>query len=268
MEIKVYGESKIRQYATVFNTTTLASLQRMDLRGAELHPAQKDAIRSLHYDSSAKVAIRFDHPWWLSKCGISSGGTAVTDLPLRVCIYPSYGIFADPSQSAVLLCSYTWAQDAVRMGSLIRESSPVGEEEMIELILRDIARMHAHQITYEEIKNSYTDHYAYEWGHDPHASGAFAMFGPGQFATLYPYLTRPTADAKLHIVGEAASAHHAWVVGSLESAYRAVHGFLERYKLYEYMDRLQERWGTVGELEEGRFGTAHLQVALGRQAQK
>ncbi|KAH8817307.1 hypothetical protein F5884DRAFT_722331 [Xylogone sp. PMI_703] len=268
MIVNIDGEKTPREYVTVFCTTSLASLQRVDLSGADLHIAQKEAIRSLHYDSSAKVAIRFTHPWWISKCGIKSGGTAVTDLPLRVCIYPSYGIYADPSKPAILLCSYTWAQDALRIGSLIRDSSPNGEEELVELMLRDLARMHANHISYDEIKMSYTDHYAYEWGRDPYASGAFAFFGPGQFSSLYPYLTRPAADSKLHIVGEAASAHHAWIIGSLDSAYRAVHNFLERFELWEYMNTLREKWGALGELEVGESGTAHLQVALGMQTYK
>src|SRR5271167_1102917 len=52
-------ESKVQRYATVFNTASLACQQRMDLKGAELHPVVKDALRCLHYDASTKVAIKF-----------------------------------------------------------------------------------------------------------------------------------------------------------------------------------------------------------------
>ena len=264
MVVKVSAEEVPRRYATVFNTTSLACMERMDLEGAELHPAQKDAIRTLHYDTSAKVAIKFSHPWWVTKCGITKAGVASTDLPLRNCVYPSYSLSDSTNEPAVLLCSYTWAQDAQRIGSLIMDNSPEGEEELVDVILRNLARLHVNSISYDEIKEAYMTHYSWDWSKDQHTSGAFALFGPGQFANLYPFLVRPAADAKLHILGEAASAHHAWLVGSLDSAYRAVHHFLQRFELYDGLTKLQRQWGTVGEMETGDNGTAHLQVALGR----
>ena len=236
----------------------------MDLAKAELHPVQKEAIRSLHYDASAKVAIRFSYPWWITKCGITKAGVASTDSPLRLCVYPSYSLSDGANEPAVLLCSYTWAQDALRIGALVSDTSPEGEEELRDLIIRDLARLHAHTITYEEIAGAYTTHYAFDWAKDQYASGAFALFGPGQFSNMYPYLSRPTADAKLHIVGEAASGHHAWLVGALDSAYRAVHHFLQRFDLHEGLRRLEDQWGTPDEMETGESGTAHLQMRLGR----
>lgn len=55
-------------YNAVFNTTTLSCLQRVDLTGVGLSYEQKVAIRSLHYDVSAKVAIRFSCAWWRKYC--------------------------------------------------------------------------------------------------------------------------------------------------------------------------------------------------------
>lgn len=104
---------------------------------------------------------------------------------------------------------------------------------------------------------------AYSWSHDPNTAGAFALFGPGQFSNLYPFLSRPTAESKFHIVGEAASAHHAWLVGALDSAYTAVYKFLYRFELRDAIEALQEEWGEVEELETGEHGTVHLQVMFG-----
>lgn len=67
------------------------------------------------------------------------------------------------------------------------------------------------------------------------------------------------------MVGEASSTHHAWIVGALDSAYSAVAKFLYRYELWDSYDKLVQNWGTVGELEGGKRGTVHLQVALGKQ---
>ncbi|KAI2464211.1 FAD/NAD(P)-binding domain-containing protein [Annulohypoxylon bovei var. microspora] len=262
MSVKCADEPDPRSgYSTVFATPALGCLGRMDLRELELHPSQKDAIRSLHYDDSVKVALQFDYPWWIVDCGITTGGVSSTDLPLRTCVYPSYNLQDGNDKPAVLLASYTWAQDANRMGSLVNTTD---EEELVELILRDLARLHARHMTYDRIKRSFTGTYnAYSWSHDPATAGAFALFGPGQFSNLYPYLSRPAADSKFHFVGEAASAHHAWVVGALDSAYAAVYRFLYRFELWDAIEILEKKWGEVEELECGKRGTVHLQVMLG-----
>ncbi|KYK56461.1 putative l-amino acid oxidase protein [Drechmeria coniospora] len=267
MSVHCVGEEKPRDgYSTVFNTTSLGCLGRMDLRGLELHPTQKDAIRSMHYDDSAKIALKFRYPWWIVDCGITDGGVASTDLPLRTCVYPSYNLHDGADKPAVLLASYTWSQDAARMGSLVDNSEkPPSEDELVELVLRNLARLHAEHMTYGRIKAAYLGVYhAWSWTHDPHTAGAFALFGPGQFSNLYTYLTRPAADSKFHIVGEASSAHHAWIVGALDSAYMAVYRFLYRYRLWDAIAALRKRWGEVEEMETGENGTVHLQVALGQ----
>ncbi|XXH01116.1 hypothetical protein Hte_007467 [Hypoxylon texense] len=274
MSIQCAGEPEPRAgYSAVFSTAPLGCLGRMDLRDLELHPSQKDAIRCLHYDDSVKVALKFSYPWWVVDCGIARGGVSTTDLPLRTCVYPSYNLADGADEPAVLLASYTWAQDARRLSSLVDPSSsssssqppPPTEEELVDLILRNLARLHAQHITFERIKSAYLGvSHAHSWTQDPTSAGAFALFGPGQFRHLYPYLTRPAADGKFHVVGEAASAHHAWIVGALDSAYAAVCRFLARYELWDYAARLRERWGSVAELETGKDGTVHLQVLLGR----
>lgn len=81
MTVKVEGETATREYITVFATPTLACLQRIDLTELELLYEQKDAIRSLHYDTASKVGMQFDYAWWI-KYGIK-GGLGKTDMPLR-----------------------------------------------------------------------------------------------------------------------------------------------------------------------------------------
>ena len=251
MYVEIVGEEQPRSYATVFNTTTLACLQRMDLRELELHPSQKDAIRSLNYDHSCKVAIKFKYPWWIKTCGIIRGGVASTDLPLRTCVYPSYNLHDGENKPAVLLVSYTWAQDASRTASLIKDTSPHGEEELLELLLQDLARLHARNIDYATIKKAYLTHHSFDWYKDPYTSGAFALFGPGQFENLYPFLQCPTADGKFHIVGEASSAHHAWISGALDSAARAVYYFLKKFALLDsYKEKLLKNWGPIPDIDD------------------
>jgi monoamine oxidase len=262
-------------YTTVFNTTSLPCLQRMDLTGLDLHPSQKDAIRSLHYDDSAKVAMKFSYPWWITRCGITSGGVATTDTPLRTCVYPSYNVHDPKDQSATLICSYTWAQDATRIGNLIAQN----DNELRDLMLDNLARVHLKNFrqqtptsyhgltTLEEVRriigDAYVSHHAWSWAHDPFTSGAFALFGPGTFSNLYPYLTRPAADSRFHICGEASSGHHGWIGGSLDSALASVHKFLRRFDMWEKQRELKDLWDMPPEVEDGINGTLHLQVALG-----
>ncbi|KXX80598.1 L-amino-acid oxidase [Madurella mycetomatis] len=268
LSIKVAGEDKARQgYSTVFATAPLGCLARIDLSTLALHPSTRDAIRCLHYDDSVKVAMRFSRPWWRTESGITKGGVSNTDLSIRVCVYPSYNTDDPDDQPAVLLVSYSWSQDAARIGSLLK-AGPDAERELVDFVLRDIHRLHAQTVTEDTVRSTFTgDWHAYSWSHDPHAAGAFALFAPGQFRNLYPYLIRPAADSKFHIVGEASSAHHAWIIGSLNSAYMAVYKFLRRFGLWEWIQRLEERWGTVDELDSGRNGSLHILNALGKLAE-
>jgi len=250
-------------YSAVFNTASFGCTGQMDLRKASLTSAQRDAIRQLNYDASAKVAIKFKYPWWITKCNITGGGSASTDLPLRTCVYPSYNLDDDPTQPAVLLCSYTWSQDASRISALIKDSSPLGEQQLKVLLLHELWRLHEGSITEKEIVDAYMEHYSFDWYHDPYSVGAFALYGPSQFEDLYPYIVQPASDGRLYFVGEAASTHHAWVVGALDSAYRAIYCFLCRFGLYDAIEKLEKEWGLNGEVEGGENGTIHLQVALG-----
>ncbi|KAH6887008.1 hypothetical protein B0T10DRAFT_407209 [Thelonectria olida] len=235
-------EKRSEDYFAVFNSTTLPALQRMDLKDAGLLWGTKQAIRSLGYGASCKVAIKFKTPWWqLEPFNINKGGVARTDLPLRVCVYPSYNIPSaqqswSATESSVLLCSYTWGQDAQRLGSLISPNTPEDEEQLKSVLLHNIALMHANKDTktYEELmellEDQYQTHHAWDWYRDQNMSGAFAYFGPGQFSNMWQEIIKPNAFGQLYLVGEVASSHHAWIVGALESVIRAVYVMFEGLK--------------------------------------
>ena len=263
--VGVNGVKLSHKYAAVFNSTTLGAMQRMDLTAAQLNLGTKQAIRTLNYGASCKVGILFSKPWWiLPPYNINHGGVGKTDLPIRVCVYPSYNVgptkedpYAkplDPEKPAVLLCSYTWEQDASRLGSMITKNSPQGEGLLRKVLFENLARLHAspdvpYDDVYKTIQSTYKTHHAYNWYQDEYAAGAFAFFGACQFKEVWPGLSTPSADGKLFIIGEAASAHHAWVVGALESALRGVFQFVTRYaevypqykEVMEYLQAVKER---------------------------
>ena len=240
-------------YAGVFNSTTLGAMAQMDLTKANLNYGQKQAIRSLGYGASTKVGMKFSTPWWRTMFNINKGGLGHSDLPIRTYVYPSYNIGDDSTKPAVLLCSYQWSQDAQRVATLMSSRKDHAEiinkrweDELKELVLRNLAAMHANHAhnpmsaddVYKKIAPLYLDHYAHDWYHDENAFGAFAFFRPNQFASMWPYITRFTPS--LAIIGEHASPHHAWVVGALESAVSAVYQWL---KMNGYKDAVKAMEG-------------------------
>ena len=273
MRVKVSGEAEARKYMTVFATPTLACLQRMDLTGLELLYEQKDALRSLHYDSASKVAMKFSEPWWI-ELGIE-GGLGKTDMPLRTCVYPSYNLDDPKKASAVLLCSYSWSQDAARIGSLMHGNWKK-ETELKELLLDNLTHLHLKHFQqkqkdagwtfkklYDHLSALYEEHHAFAWHNHEFSSGAYAKFGPGQFSNLYPAITCPTADGRFHFAGEAASAHHGWIVGALDSAHQTVINFLRRFNLKEAENKLKEIDWLQPEPDEITKEAAVMKVVLG-----
>lgn len=249
MEVSV-NNGPAAQYSKVITTVPLSCLRLIDLTRAELDYEQKVAVRSLHYDASVKVGMKFKTKWWSTEFGINEGGQGKTDEPIRVCAYPSYGAQDDPTKPAVLIASYTWSQDAQRIGSLVQGPGSNAESVLVDVVLKGLVRLHNKvNITYQYLKDELLEYYAHDWYRDEFTMGAFALFGPGQFTNLYPSLTRPAAGGYLHFAGEAVSTHHAWIEGSLSSANRAVAQVLVREGEYERIKEVEKVLGSPHEVE-------------------
>ncbi|GKT49023.1 putative bolA-like protein [Colletotrichum spaethianum] len=226
-----------KNYDMVFNTTAMAPLQRMDLSKLGLGHDILLGIRALSYDRASKVAIKFKSRWWKSmyKKKGDVGGISGTDLPISNVVYPSWDDGTDEEGNdypAVLMVSYSWAQDATRIGALIPDYTkvtPSQDDPIVTLCLKDLVLLWAEQDdppSLEFLQDQYVAHHAWAWSHDQYTGGAFALFGPGQFKHLYPKFHQIFCDKKFIMCGEALSAHHAWISGALDSAYVAVHRWL------------------------------------------
>lgn len=114
MEVKVAGDDEVRKYAQVICTVPLGCLASINMDECGLTFTQKVAIRSLSYDASTKVALRFEKRWWETLEKPIVGGVTNTDEPVRVVVYPSYGLNCpkETPPPGVMIGSYTWAQDA------------------------------------------------------------------------------------------------------------------------------------------------------------
>jgi len=246
VEVDTPDGKKTPQYMGLFNTTSLGCMRQMDLRDAGLNYATKQALRSLGYGPASKVAIKFKRAWWIHDLGnynIKMGGLGHSDLNGRTCVYPSYNIYDDESGTAVLLCSYSWQQDAQRIGALMstnpdHDQKVADEVELKELLIRELVCLHKNddmpdEELYHLINDNYIDHHAYDWGNDPNTNGAFAFFRPQQFTHMWNRMIQPSGDVV--VAGEAASPHHAWVVGALESVVHGLHAWLA-----ENVDRVPE----------------------------
>ena len=109
----------------------------------DLSYTQRLAIRTLKYDTSTKIALRFEKRWWEDPKVMGErtikGGISSTDLPIRTCVYPSYGWNVNEVDKlpGVLLASYTWSQDAERLGGLARGKGTDAEKKLIDLTLTE-----------------------------------------------------------------------------------------------------------------------------------
>lgn len=226
-----------QEYDAVFCTTSMPCIERMDISELGLPDKILTGIRSLHYDNSAKVAIKFSRAWWLPLLKVP-GGVSATDLPISNIVYPSFDIAE--GEPAVLLASYSWSQDAIRMGALFDNPAPGGrrgtksesdkpdvDAPVVVQVLKNLAQAWSkadteHRPSYEQLRKMYVDHHAFSWDHDPYTGGAFAFFGPGQFRDFYASFQDLQCQGKFMICGEAVSVEHAWISGALNSAYNSV----------------------------------------------
>jgi len=290
IEVTITGAegTKTEAYDMVFNTTAMGPLQRMDISGLVpgfgLPQTQRNiltGIRALSYDRSCKVAVKFKSRWWknmykASTNGSTFGGVSGSDLPSSNIVYPSWDDGDDTS--AVLMTSYTWAQDATRMGSLIPDytkQKPHIDDAVVTQCFQDLVKLWGEskdpKITIEFLRNEYLEHHAFAWSHDPYTGGAFALFGPGQFSYIYPEFQQLLCDGKFAICGEALSPHHAWISGSLDSGYLTMLRWLFHLEDNDRADALKQAWFGRGKGEHTAEYDGKLMrwtVELSQQAAK
>ncbi len=79
-------------YDHVINTVPLGAMQIMDMNSLNLAYGKKLAIRKLSYDPAGKIGMKFKTRWWEDLPQSFKGGQTFSDLPIRRCVYPSYGV--------------------------------------------------------------------------------------------------------------------------------------------------------------------------------
>ncbi|KAM4061568.1 flavin containing amine oxidoreductase [Hirsutella rhossiliensis] len=243
---------KDKVYDHVINTVPLGAMQAMDMTELDLDYRKKAAIRELQYDPAGKIGMKFKSRWWEElDSGSFQGGQSYSDLPIRRCVYPSYGVDTHGA-AGTMIASYTWGQDSARLSSYYGKVE--GRKRIVEMTLRNLAVMH--NVTYEFLKSQYVDSHIWNWYDGEDAVGAFALFGPDEFSTVMPALLMPAANGALHFAGEALSAGHAWMIGATDSAYRTVAEILAAEGMDDKLVQLVNLWGTVDEVDMSWYSNA------------
>ena len=258
MLVHVDGESEPRKYSAVFNTTSLGCLNRMDLSRLPLSQKQQTAIRSLAYNPSCKIGVKFSRPWWTDfSVTEGGGGSSSTDRSIRTAVYPSW--FDGNDTPAVMIVSYSHARDAAKWASLINQKGDPDNKQLLDLVLRDLVELYAdrttpsgERLTFKHLKSLVMSYHAHDWNQCPNTAGAFAHFGPGQFKHLYKAICTPAAGGTFFIVGECSSVFHGWILGALDSAIFSFIQFLESFGQWEPLVKYFQ------EVEHNRSSFAHI----------
>ncbi|TDX48453.1 flavin monoamine oxidase family protein [Orenia marismortui] len=188
------------------------------------------AIRDLGYSNSQKTVLLCKNRFW-EEGGENNriiGGGSYTDLPITSIWYPSdharciYNNKCSPKESGVLLASYNFTLDAVRLGNLIKPRR-------IEEIKRQVESVHGLPRGY--LDNIVKDYKSVNWNEQSEFYGAFAYFQPEQKRIYSSTIIRPEYNNKVFFAGEHTSATHAWMQGALRSGMRAANQLAKSCKL-------------------------------------
>ena len=136
----------------------------------------------------------------------------------------------------------TWGQDAHRFGAY---SKPDANQHLIDLVLRNLATLHNIPVSY--LQEQFLDSFTVDWYASEFSVGAFAEFAPGQSGSLMPEMLSPAGKGdRVHFAGDSLSIGHAWIVGGLNSGFRAVQDIVIKGMGRTDMGiRLREEWGPL-----------------------
>ncbi|PEC50947.1 amine oxidase [Bacillus sp. AFS077874] len=199
------------EHYTTTGDLTIITVPFSALRFVKVEPydsfsyMKRKAIREINYLSATKIGVEFKSRFW-EKEG-QQGGKSITDLPIRFTYYPSLGI--GTQGGAVILASYTWADESLTWGSL-------SEDDRIQYVLKDLAEIYGPQVYNEFVTGA-----SVNWSQNPYSCGAFTAFEPGQETELYPYIAIP--EGRVHFAGEHTTLTHGWMQGAIESGIRVAH---------------------------------------------
>lgn len=213
-----------------------SSLRRIEIE--PLFTTKKiQAINEMNNETSHKIYLFLKERFW--EMGNASkkiiGGCSFTDLPLTSIYYPSdhskavvnkYGKWVlkpgvTPNEAGVLLASYTWCQEAMRLGN----ESP---ELLIDDVIRYIEKVHG--LTPHYLDDKVIDYKSLIWSDVQYIWTAGALSKP-EDKTLFSYdVTVPEMENRVFFAGEHISQKHVSQQGALQTGMIAANEIAKQIK--------------------------------------
>lgn len=205
------------------------------LRVLDIQPlftsAKMQSIKEVTYSPAHKTLFGCNRRFWEEQ-GIYGGGS-YTDLPATTIWYPSsnlkgasyaartnkedengqYSSLMEKARSdGVLLASYNFNMDAVRIGNLPGEAR-------FEKLKRNVEEVHG--LTPGWLDPVVTEYKTQFWDRDPLFRGTFCYFTPEQKKLFSWTMAKPEYGNRVFFAGEHISAVHRWQQGALKTGMEA-----------------------------------------------
>ncbi len=182
-------------------------------------------IRSVIMEPAFKILMGFEYPWW-KELQIDSGHS-ITDLPMRQCYY--FG--TDPeTNNSMLLGSYGdmetetfWkaltddqllfevrAAKSASLKELHQLDDVQATKLMVDELMNQLRELHGPDVT---IPEPYVTYFK-DWTDEPFGAGYHAWKAGYSVENVMPYMRKPVANERIHIIGEAYSDQQGWVEGA------------------------------------------------------
>ncbi len=234
-----YRNKKASEDSTEEFDYVICAIPFSTLREVEIKPffstRKMQAIKELNYADSQRTNFLCDRRFWEedTEYGRIVGGISYTDLPIGSIIYPSdHALCADtakcsPNEPGVLVASYNFNLDSVRIGNL-------DEKRRTALIKQNVEQVHGLPKGYLD---SVVERYkTVHWNTEQWFRGALAITLPGQKNIFSYSILRPEYNNRVFFAGEHTSAKHGWMQGALYSGKLAANmlAYYGRRKNYEY----------------------------------
>ena len=171
------------------------------LRRIEVSPpfssVKRRAIEQLNYAAASRVYLQSGTRYWMKS---ANGGFEVTE---EFQIFDA--TFSQPGNRGIMML--------YALGDVARHIEQLTPDQRIQYGLLEAEK------SYAGMSANFERGFSWCWGEVPWARGAFAVYRPDQWTTLYPAAVR--AEGQIHFAGEHLSSWPGWMQGALASGLRA-----------------------------------------------
>jgi tryptophan 2-monooxygenase len=221
-QVLVTAADGTRSYERAIVATSNRSAQisaGLTASGTFLTPQQSTAINNVHMTASSKVFVMTSSKFWLLNEGLPANIQTDTLVRGVYCLDYTPG---DTTLPGVVLLSYTWEDDALKLQSITDPKARV------QRLVADLAQTNPEFASYVVPINGDYDTYTaqVDWDMEPYYYGAFKLNFPGADALsqqlFFQFQSAGTAqDPLLYLAGDSASFTGGWTEGAIQTGLNA-----------------------------------------------